>query len=87
MSSQRCRNPSFVSADVVEATVRPQVVVEVFRQPAGRGVAEIENDLLGFMASGDLRPHISRRYSLEEAPGALRDMMDRKLVGKVIIEP
>jgi len=48
---------------------------------------EIETDLLGFMASGELRPHISQRYALEEAPGALRDMMDRKLVGKVIIEP
>ena len=48
---------------------------------------EIQKDLLGFMASGEIRPHISRRYSLEEAPGALRDMMDRKLVGKVIIEP
>jgi len=48
---------------------------------------EIQKDLLGFMASGELRPHISQRYSLQEAPGALRDMMDRKLVGKVIIEP
>ncbi len=57
----------------------------VNRDPATRD--EIQKDLLRFMASGDLRPHISRRYSLDEAPGALRDMMDRKLVGKVVIEP
>jgi NADPH2:quinone reductase len=47
----------------------------------------IESDLLGFMASGELRPHISQRYSLEDAPKALRDMIDRKLVGKVVVAP
>ena len=52
-----------------------------------QGGAPIERDLLGFMASGELRPHISRRYSLEESPNALRDMLDRKLVGKVVVEP
>jgi len=48
---------------------------------------EVERDLLGYMASGELRPHISRRYSLDEAPHALADMRDRKVVGKVVIEP
>jgi NADPH2:quinone reductase len=48
---------------------------------------QVQNDLLAFMASGDLRPHISRRYSLEEVPQALADMRDRKVVGKVVIEP
>jgi NADPH2:quinone reductase len=57
----------------------------VSREPETR--AEIERDLLGFMASKQLRPHVSRRYSLEEAPSALRDMIDRKLVGKVVVEP
>lgn len=57
----------------------------VGREPETRDA--IERDLLGFMASGELRPHISRRYSLEEAPSALRDMLDRKLVGKVVVEP
>ena len=32
-------------------------------------------------------PHVSRRYSLEQAPLALRDMLDRKVVGKIVIEP
>ena len=57
----------------------------VAREPETRDA--IERDLLGFMASGELRPHISRSYSLEEAPSALRDMLDRKLVGKVVVEP
>jgi len=47
----------------------------------------VERDLLGFMASGELRPHISRCYSLDEAPQALRDMLDRKVIGKVVVEP
>lgn len=47
----------------------------------------VERDLLAFMASGELRPHLSRRYSLAEAPQALRDMIDRKVVGKVVVEP
>lgn len=57
----------------------------VAREPETRDA--IERDLLGFMASGELRPHISRRYSLAEAPVALRDMIDRKLVGKVVVSP
>ncbi|MBW2293897.1 MAG: NADPH:quinone oxidoreductase family protein [Deltaproteobacteria bacterium] len=57
----------------------------VGREPETRDA--IERDLLKMMASGELRPHISRRYSLEEAPSALRDMLDRKLVGKVVVEP
>ncbi len=57
----------------------------VSREPETREA--IVRDLLAFMASGELRPHISHRYSLEEAPSALRDMLDRKLVGKVVVEP
>ena len=47
----------------------------------------IADDLLGWIASGELLPHISGRYSLEQAPEALRLMMDRKAMGKLVIEP
>lgn len=47
----------------------------------------VVNDLMQFTASGRLRPHVSRRYSLDEAPQALRDMLDRRVVGKVVVEP
>ncbi len=44
-------------------------------------------DLFGFLESGKLQPHVSRRYSLEEAGQALADMRDRKVIGKVVVEP
>jgi NADPH2:quinone reductase len=47
----------------------------------------IERDLLDFGASGQLQPYVSRRYSLDEAPQALRDLLDRRVLGKVVVEP
>ena len=43
--------------------------------------------LINHYSKGDLKPHIDRTYSLEEAPQALQDMMDRKIKGKIVIEP
>ncbi|MFT7599689.1 MAG: NADPH:quinone reductase-like Zn-dependent oxidoreductase, partial [Acidimicrobiales bacterium] len=37
--------------------------------------------------SGKLKPHISERYSLDQAAIGLRAMMDRKTIGKIVIEP
>ena len=48
---------------------------------------EIMTDLLGFISSGDLKPNVGERYPLEDAGTAMRRMMDRKSVGKVILEP
>jgi NADPH2:quinone reductase len=47
----------------------------------------IEHDLLDFAASGQLQPYVSRRYGLDEAPQALRDLLDRRVLGKVVVEP
>jgi NADPH2:quinone reductase len=55
------------------------------REPETRQV--VERDLLELMASGALRPYVSRRYSLDEAPQALRDLVDRRVIGKVVVEP
>jgi NADPH2:quinone reductase len=55
------------------------------KEPALRD--EIERELLAELAAGRLNPHVSGRYSLEAAPQALRDMLDRKVVGKIVIEP
>jgi len=55
------------------------------KEPALR--QEIERDLLAELAAGRLNPHVSRRYALEDAGRALRDMLDRKVVGKIVIEP
>lgn len=56
------------------------------REPDTTG-AEVMRDLLELTASGTLKPHVSRRYSLDEAGAALRALMDRQAVGKVVIEP
>jgi NADPH2:quinone reductase len=39
-------------------------------------------ELLG---QGKLRPHILGRYALPEGAQALNDMMNRKVMGKVIV--
>ena len=48
---------------------------------------EIAEDLLQWVDSGELRPHISATYGLEGASEALRSLMDRKSIGKILIEP
>ena len=35
---------------------------------------------------GKIKPHIYKKYALADAPKALEEMMDRKVIGKVIIE-
>ncbi|MDQ2819626.1 MAG: NADPH:quinone oxidoreductase family protein [Pseudomonadota bacterium] len=43
--------------------------------------------LLGWLAEGKLRPHISARYRLDQTAQALNDMAARKVTGKVVINP
>lgn len=50
-------------------------------------LSEIMADLLEMTGSGQLEPHISARYSLDDAAIGLRAIMDRKAIGKIVIEP
>ena len=50
---------------------------------AAAGITE----LFQWLAAGKLNPQISARYALDDAPKALRAMMDRKVTGKVVILP
>jgi NADPH2:quinone reductase len=43
--------------------------------------------MLGWMKEGKIRPHISARYTLDQAPQALKDMEARKVTGKIVIVP
>jgi NADPH2:quinone reductase len=43
-------------------------------------------ELVGWVEAGKIRPHVSKRFPLERTPEALRWMMDRKAMGKVIVE-
>jgi NADPH2:quinone reductase len=55
------------------------------REPAR--AAQISDQLLEWLASGKLQPYVSARYPLDRAGEALRSMMDRTVVGKVVIVP
>ena len=43
--------------------------------------------LMGWLADGTIRPHISGRYALADTAQALNDMAARKVTGKVVIQP
>ena len=43
--------------------------------------------LLAWVAEGRLKPRISARYSLEDAPQAIRALMDRRAVAKLVVIP
>ena len=47
----------------------------------------ISEKLIDLVAKGDLRPHVSGRYPLERAGEALRLLIDREAVGKVVVTP
>ena len=55
------------------------------REPAKRDA--IGAELIELVATGKLRPHVSGRYSLDDAGKALRSLMDRKAIGKIVVEP
>ena len=55
------------------------------REPERRDA--IIKELMDLVGSGKLRPYVSERYPLERAGVALRDLLDRRVVGKVVIEP
>jgi NADPH:quinone reductase len=48
-----------------------------------RNVAE----LLGWLAEGELEPHVSATYPLEQAAQAISDLADRRATGKVVVTP
>ncbi|MEO0600383.1 MAG: NADPH:quinone oxidoreductase family protein [Myxococcota bacterium] len=43
--------------------------------------------LFAMFGKGELAPHVSARYTLDEVPDALRAMDERKVLGKVVITP
>lgn len=57
----------------------------VAREPALRD--EIVRSLDALAEEGRLNPYVSGRYPLDQAPMALRALLDRKVTGKVVVEP
>jgi len=54
------------------------------RNEPQRHAANVQ-DLLGWIASGKLKPLVSTAYPLTQAARALKDMMERKVKGKVVL--
>lgn len=44
-------------------------------------------ELMGWLAEGKIKPHISGRYALKDTARALNDLAERKVTGKIIIQP
>jgi NADPH2:quinone reductase len=44
-------------------------------------------ELFGWLAAGRLRPHVSKTFSLQDVPTALRSLLDRAAVGKLVVVP
>ncbi|QUS58412.1 NADPH:quinone oxidoreductase family protein [Pseudovibrio brasiliensis] len=57
-----------------------------FRMREPRNDQNNFSELFKWLQEGKLNPTVSRSYSLEEAPQALRDLMERRVVGKVVLE-
>lgn len=43
--------------------------------------------LFAWYGEGKLKPHVSATYPLRDAPRALRDMLERKVTGKILLVP
>jgi len=50
-------------------------------------VSAAMQQIFGWIEEGRLRPHITKRYPLEQAAEALSDMASRRVTGKIVIEP
>lgn len=55
------------------------------REPKANGAMLME--LFGWLAEGRLRPHVSKTFALQEVPAALRSLLDRQAVGKLVVVP
>lgn len=55
------------------------------REPAAN--ATMFAELFGWLASGKLKPRVSYAYPLAEAPQALQALLERRVIGKVVIRP
>lgn len=59
---------------------------EFVRRDPGSNLKNMQR-LLAWIGSGEVAPLISARYSLSEAPQAMRDLLERRVTGKVIVVP
>ncbi len=56
-----------------------------FRDHARDKLDTSVQELLAWLAAGKLKPHISARFPLEKAPDAMRELRERRAVGRVVV--
>jgi len=47
--------------------------------------AQAQQALEAMYLARQIRPHVGKRYRLDEAPAALRDLAERKIIGKAVL--
>lgn len=57
----------------------------VFTQKEAALSARNMQEIAGWVMQGKLAPHIHKEYTLAEAPQALTDMMERRVLGKAVV--
>ena len=45
------------------------------------------DELIEMLASGRIKPEVTAQFSLDDAAGALRELMDRRVIGKAVVKP
>jgi NADPH2:quinone reductase len=55
------------------------------REPAANAL--MLQSLFGWLAQGRLKPHVSRVVGLADVPQVLDDLLNRRIVGKVVVRP
>jgi NADPH2:quinone reductase len=48
-------------------------------------VAETQAELARLYEAGHIRPVVGKTYPLEQAPAAMRDLANRKILGKAVL--
>jgi NADPH2:quinone reductase len=48
---------------------------------------ELVAELVEMLRAGRINPSVSAQFSLDQAPLALRELMDRKVIGKAVVMP
>ena len=43
------------------------------------------HELMALYASGEIKPHVSKRYSLAEAGQGISDLAERRALGKIVV--
>ncbi len=57
----------------------------LFRKNEPARAAELLGELAGWLAAGRIKPAVTARRPIEEAREALREMADRKVLGKIVL--